>query len=159
MSSTNKTAHLGLNSWLGSDVPKRTDFNADNALIDQALGEHLTDSQSHLTDQDRDRWNNYLYVATYYGNGTSSRTVDTKCPFEARFAIIFANNYPVARTRFDTEMNYNYFALATPATKTIGAALSDGKKLTVKQSTGSEVYDEYCNLNENGVVYTAMMFR
>lgn len=159
MSSTNKTEKLGLNSWIGSDVPKRADFNADNARIDEVVGEHIEDDQCHASAEDRNRWDNYLYLATYYGNGAQDRTVETRCPFEAKVAIIFANNYPVARTRFDTEMNCNYFGIATTFTRSIGVLLQQGYKLMIKQSTGAEVYDEYCNLNENGVVYTAIMLR
>lgn len=37
MASSNKTETLGLNQWLGTDKPKRDDFNADNLAIDQAV--------------------------------------------------------------------------------------------------------------------------
>jgi len=38
MSSTNKTANLGLNQWEDTDPVAREDFNADNAAIDTAVG-------------------------------------------------------------------------------------------------------------------------
>ena len=37
MSSTNKTTNLKLNDWVGTDVPQREDFNADNQRIDKAI--------------------------------------------------------------------------------------------------------------------------
>lgn len=37
MPSSNKTANLSLNKWLGSDKPKKDDFVADNEMIDQAV--------------------------------------------------------------------------------------------------------------------------
>ena len=37
MASTNKTTHLRLNQWAGSDPVLRTDFNQDNSKIDQAV--------------------------------------------------------------------------------------------------------------------------
>ena len=37
MASTNKTTHLRLNQWEGSDPVLRTDFNQDNSKIDQAV--------------------------------------------------------------------------------------------------------------------------
>lgn len=37
MASTNKTTHLRLNQWEGSDPILRTDFNQDNSKIDQAV--------------------------------------------------------------------------------------------------------------------------
>lgn len=36
MPSNNKTLHLQLNKWLGSDKPKKDDFNSDNQKIDEA---------------------------------------------------------------------------------------------------------------------------
>lgn len=37
MASSNKTTHLRLNQWEGSDPILRTDFNQDNSKIDQAV--------------------------------------------------------------------------------------------------------------------------
>ncbi len=159
MSSTNKTNYLGLNSWIGSDVPKRADFNQDNALIDEAVGTHLNDDERHVTEDDRSKWDNNMYMFTYYGDGTENRTVDTGCPFKARAAVVFASNYPVANTKFDSKMNYNYFAVAASVGHTIGVTLSGGTKLSVVQSTSAEVDEEYCNMNAKSVVYTVIMFR
>lgn len=36
MPSTHKTGHLSLNNWLGTDKPKKDDFNEDNSRIDNA---------------------------------------------------------------------------------------------------------------------------
>jgi len=38
MSSTNKTANLGLNQWEASDAVQMADFNADNAKLDDIVG-------------------------------------------------------------------------------------------------------------------------
>ncbi len=37
MSSSNKTAHLKLNLWSGTDKPKREDFNSDNQKTEDAF--------------------------------------------------------------------------------------------------------------------------
>lgn len=37
MASTNKTTHLRLNQWIGTDPVLRTDFNFDNSRIDAAV--------------------------------------------------------------------------------------------------------------------------
>ena len=42
-----KTENYGLNQWDAQDAIKRTDFNADNAKIDAALGEHSTALNEH----------------------------------------------------------------------------------------------------------------
>lgn len=159
MSSTNKTNFLGLNSWIGSDVPKRADFNQDNALIDEAVGNHIQDNECHVSESDRSKWDNNMYMFTYFGDGTSSRSVDTGCPFSARFALVFAANKPVADTDFDSSRNNNYFAVAASSGHTIGVTLSNGTKLTVLQSTSAEVGNEYCNMNAKSVIYTVIMFR
>ena len=49
MSSTNKTYYMGLNSWVGADVPKMEDFNADNELLDALISEHFNDDAIHVT--------------------------------------------------------------------------------------------------------------
>lgn len=38
MSSTNKTANLALNQWLGSEISSRADFNEDNKKLDDWAG-------------------------------------------------------------------------------------------------------------------------
>lgn len=38
MPSSNKTSHLQLNQWIGSDKPRKDDFNADNFALDTAVG-------------------------------------------------------------------------------------------------------------------------
>ena len=57
MPSTNSTEHLALNQWLGTDKPKMADFNADNLKLDAAMGNHLADAVSHLTENERNVWN------------------------------------------------------------------------------------------------------
>lgn len=42
MASSNKTTYLGLNRWLGTDKPKREDFNADNQKIDTKVQQLFT---------------------------------------------------------------------------------------------------------------------
>ena len=49
MSSTNKTTNLKLNDWVGTDVPQREDFNADNQRIDKAIGDHTGNTTVHIT--------------------------------------------------------------------------------------------------------------
>lgn len=55
MSSTNKTEKLGLNSWIGSDKPKRIDFNTDNEIIDRAISEHTEDTVVHINAEEREK--------------------------------------------------------------------------------------------------------
>ena len=90
MSSTNKTDHLGLNNWLGTDKPKREDFNFDNNLIDNAFYSHTNNEVVHTSADERAKWNSPYYISTYVGNGSVTRTVETGCPFTPAFGMIFA---------------------------------------------------------------------
>lgn len=160
MSSTNKTENLGLNSWIGSDKPKRVDFNTDNEIIDKAITEHEADMEKHITQQERDRWNNYMYTGVYYGNGSVQREIDTNCPFEARAGFVFANSRTISVTRFDDSQNINYFGLFGLYANTIGITLDlDGKTLRLTQSTSAVTVNEYANYNESGVAYQYVLFR
>ena len=47
MASSYKTTHLGLNSWTGSDKPKRIDFVTDNEILDEALEDTVLLISSH----------------------------------------------------------------------------------------------------------------
>lgn len=51
MPSSNKTSHLRLNRWVGTDKPKKDDFNDDNLLIDaacKALEQSVAQARSDL---------------------------------------------------------------------------------------------------------------
>lgn len=158
MSSTNKTANLGLNNWLGSDIPKREDFNSDNVIIDRTISEHLKDSNVHITQEDKTSWNSPYVITSYYGNNSSSRTVNLNIPFEPSWGIIIPSNGPLSIVDCDNNAHYNYFAIVSNRGSTIGATLS-GKSLKVLQSSTAVSNTEFRNLNENGVTYICIMFR
>lgn len=159
MSSTNKTEYLGLNSWASTDVPKRTDFNYDNSVIDEAMKNHNDNSDVHLRNGERDIWNSPYYMGVYYGTGGSAeRTIATGCPFQPRFGIIFANGTAPAVTNFSGSANSNYFALVSSRANTIGASVS-GNNLLVKSSAAPSVSNEYPNLNASGYTYCYILFR
>ena len=48
MGSAQKTDFLSLNKWISTDIPKREDFNYDNATIDNAIKEHTNDMSKHI---------------------------------------------------------------------------------------------------------------
>ena len=62
MSSTNKTEKLGLNSWIGSDKPKRIDFNTDNEIIDRAISQHTEDTVVHINAEEREKYPQGIYA-------------------------------------------------------------------------------------------------
>jgi hypothetical protein len=160
MSSTNKTENIRLNSWIGSDVPQRADFNYDNILIDKAIGEHTGDTEIHITQAERENWSTFVKAGMYFGNGSVERTIDLECDFDISLVIIFANNRPMSIVRFSDSKNYNYTAFVGRYANTMGAKFtSDYKSIVVNQSASAVINNEYANLNESGVAYTYILFR
>lgn len=160
MSSTNKTENLKLNSWIGSDKPKRTDFNYDNEVLDKVITEHKKDAVSHITQEERFNWNNTMYQGTYFGNGQFERQIDTGCPFPARFGIVFANNRPPSLVRFSAPQKINYFGFFSLLASTSGLELLDDMTtLTVHQSGMAVMEKDYMCFNESGITYHYIMFR
>lgn len=158
MSSTNKSEYLGLNMWAGTDVPKRTDFNSDNLIVDNAFKNHESNDVMHVNQTERNTWNMPYYANVYYGNGASSREIETNCPFEPAFGIIFANAAPVRVTYFDSKLSYNYMAFVAKRANSSGASLS-GTTLTVKQSTSPVKEKEVACLNATATTYYYILFR
>lgn len=160
MSSTNKTEKLRLNQWISSDKPRREDFNYDNQVIENNFNNHTGDKFIHITQGERENWNMFSYSGMYYGNGNIERTIDTGCDFEVSFAVVFANNRPLAITRFSESKNHNYMAFAGKLANSTGLKLKDGgKQLVVSQSASAVITNEYVNLNEAGVAYCYVLFR
>ncbi|MGN1202387.1 MAG: hypothetical protein ACI4RF_03770 [Eubacterium sp.] len=160
MSSTNKTKNLGLNSWIGSDKPERIDFNNDNEIIDSVVSEHTADTVVHIDDSERDRWNNYMFTGMYYGDGSITRVIQTKCPFEARIGFVFANSRTITVARFSDSKKNNYFGIFGFLANSLGVKLNDDCiSFTVNQSASAMTVNEYANLNESGVAYHYVMFR
>ena len=159
MSSTNKTANIRLNSWIASDKPQRADFNYDNEAIDAALAEHFADGTAHVTDEERALWNKTTHVGTYYGNGNSSRTITTNCPFTPSFVIVFANSMPPSVTNTGTGNTNHYTGFASSALGSYGLSLENGGVIRVTNTVTPTYYKEYASLNESGVSYCYVLFK
>lgn len=160
MGSTNKTANLRLNSWIGSDKPQRADFNSDNEIIDTVITNHKNDTVSHITQEERENWNTFVKMGVYYGNGASERTIAFDCDFDISLVIIFAGNRPLSSVRFSDSRHYNYSAFVGLYASSLGAKFgSDYKSVVVNQSASALYNNEYANLNESGVTYTYILFR
>lgn len=101
MSSSNKTGYLSLNKWLGSDKPKKDDFNTDNSVIDTAfrlltgrvdsLEGHPANSGVHVTAEEKAKWNapaGNMSTNVYLGDGTVSRSIPMG--FRPKIGFLFA---------------------------------------------------------------------
>lgn len=160
MSSTNKTNNLKLNKWIGSDKPMRVDFNYDNEVIDSVITQHTTDAVAHITDEERAKWNTYVHIGMYFGDGSSSRKIATNCPFNINAGFIFAVSRPSSIFYSSDGRKYNYTAMFSSMGEGSGVKLqSDMKTLSVTQSSQAVINKEYMNLNESGVSYVYILFR
>lgn len=158
MSSTSKTEHYRLNSWIGTDIPKMEDFNYDNQMIDSAMYSHQSDNTLHISEAERSVWNTPYQITTYYGNGSSSRVINLTSDFTPSWGIVFAAGKLTDVTDFNNKSDYNYFGMVAQKGSMNGLTLS-AKKLTVTQSATAVFDSEYKNFNENGVTYICIMFR
>ncbi|MDD6728283.1 MAG: hypothetical protein PUE08_03570 [Eubacteriales bacterium] len=160
MSSTDKTANLSLNQWVASDRPKREDFNYDNELIDRAFTNHNNDEVRHITAEEREAWNNGVYLGMYFGDDQTERRIETGCPFEPVFVVVFGASRPLSFCDYNSQKKYNFIGLASPVSSTINIAVEDGgATLVVNQDLCTSYKDEYTCLNQLGVAYTYIMFR
>lgn len=158
MSSTNKTQYLALNLWASTDTPKRTDFNVDNERIDWVIEDHHKNKNIHVTESDRDRWDNPYYINYYYGNGEMTRDIETECPFTPTFGIIFAGGAPPSRANFEGKSKTNYFAILETRTSMAGVSLS-GTTIRLEKTVVPVVTTEYMSLNVTGITYCYILFR
>ena len=157
MPTENKTANLGLNSWLGTDQPQRADFVADNTIIDTVVSSHLNDSNSHLSSSDRTLLKNPFKLGYYSGNGSESRTITFD--FNPSVVFVFLKNKPLAE--YDSNYEYTLCNSAVVAANGVGSTLGislSSKTLTVSQSTSSSD-GRFINLNKNGSQYFYIAFK
>lgn len=157
MGSSRKTKLLNLNNWSATDTPKMSDFNYDNELIDMAFKEHI-ESDAHVSEEDREKWDSPFYVGFYYGNGNQSRTISTSCPFEPSFGIIFAGGMPPSVTDFSNKLKYNYVGFLSSRCTTLGLSLSN-RNIVFSTNGGPSVSGEYISLNNVGITYCYVFFR
>ena len=157
MSSTNKTEELGLNQWVGTDVPKMEDFNNDNALIDKAISDHIWSASAHVTMEQKKAWSNPINCAVYLGDGADTRRVKLNLGFEPSICFVFAVSQPPSVADFGNNMNYNYFGIATINGSMVGLNL-DGNYLEVATGATTAVFERQC-YNQLGKSYLVIGFR
>ena len=157
MPTENKTANLGLNSWLGTDKPQRADFVEDNTIIDTTITNHLNDFSLHLSSADRILLKNPFKIGVFSGNGASNR--DITFDFYPRIIFLFLRNAPFIE--YDSTNGYTKINAAVIAANggggTIGASLFLDT-LTISQSTSASS-GRFTNLNANGSQYFYIAFK
>ena len=158
MPTQNKTQNLNLNSWLGSDKPKRQDFVDDNNILDSVIGQHITNTIMHMSQSEKDLLNSPFSISIIAGDGNSSCTHTLS--FEPKLVLVFAQNeVPI---KYDISENYYIysFAIATQNTygSTKGASLS-GSALTLSQTQSTPQDKIFLNLNKYFEQYVCIAFK
>lgn len=157
MPTNNKTPNIGLNSWISTDKPKRTDFVADNSILDTVISAHLNDHTSHITGDERTRFLDSFIIGGYAGSGDASMTISLS--IEPRFVLVYLRNSPF--TQYDSTNSYmlcNAGMSAGPYGKTTGVTLQDNE-LTVQQTQGTPSNGVFLNLNKENAQYVYIVFK
>ncbi|MGN1112251.1 MAG: hypothetical protein ACI4RP_03515 [Acutalibacteraceae bacterium] len=154
MASTNKTQNLGLNQWIGTDHPTRSDFVQDNALIDENLGTHLADSSAHLTSYEKQRVSNPVSVKQVSGTGTAS--VAVSFDFSPRLVLVQKKNSPpVSYSSSGVIINSGFVAPNYGGTQ--GLSLTSGTLTLANLSAMTD--GARASFNEEGETYIIAAFR
>lgn len=154
MPTNQKTPKLGLNNWVGTDKPMRSDFVEDNAILDRLLGSHLENMQLHLSAEDREKMQNPFVTGELGGTGSASYTHGL--PLPPRFILVFLKNKPLTETDTSAGCVVVNAAAACPGFGTQGISLS-GNSLTLCQSAAPQSGVKL-NLNANGGQYFYVAF-
>lgn len=152
MAATNRTPNLGLNSWLDTDRPKRTDFVSDNNIIDSFLGTHLSDSTAHLTQSEKDKVGEPFKVSVLYGTG---ETTSLRYDFNPSFVIAFRIDAPTFE--YTNSKNMINSAYASTRGASMGMAIS-GNTVFFYQGAIPDT-DYYNNMSEEHSQYIVIAFK
>lgn len=154
---TNNKTSIGLNNWLGTDKPKRSDFVQDNTLLDTLLSAHFNDTSKHLSAADRTLLEQGYVVGTYSGDGQANQ--DITLPFEAKLIFVFFSRKNLNVFRQSAGYNEMNFGIATNSGCSLGVFL-DKATLTVSQTlTTPSAGGTLVNLNVSGNTYIYIAFR
>ena len=154
---TNNKTSLGLNSWLGTDKPKRSDFVGDNTLLDALLTDHFGDMNKHLSTEDRTLLTQGFAVGSYMGDGQAEQEITL--PFEARIVFVFFQRRPASLYRTDVGYNENNFAIASKGGSTLGVYLDKTKLIVCQTLAAPEAGGTQNNFNSLSDNYTYIAFR
>lgn len=156
MPSSQKTSFAGLNQWIGSDKPKRIDWNSDNEKIDNALqlqsqnmANHTKDTSLHVSKAEKELWGSpsTCNIETYTGTGTTYQVVKLNNP--AKFGVIFKDQDAFVTGGGSGYQNGGFF---TDSGCSNGIE-KNGSQLTVYQSSSASPEGVKLNLNQHGSSY------
>ena len=158
MSSTNKTDNLKLNSWIGTDKPKREDFVNDNFIIDKAITDHINDQNVHITAADIE--NLGTTIISDVVNGTGEAYCEHTLSFSPKFVIVYTIGKPLCE--YNTTNNYTVcnagIAYMNQSGSTSGLEIIDNT-LVMYQTQETPTNGIFRNLNASGAQYRYIAFK
>lgn len=182
MPSSNKTPTLLLNSWIGSDIPKMEDFNADNQLTDQAVSQlqerveelekhggggggqdprldaHLKDEEVHLTTADREILATCLPVAgTFTGDGNPFQSIILG--YRPRFGFVYAKDKPVTTMNASGNAQFSHLGILSRSGCTSGVEISSTGFKATQLGSANQSGQTSIGLNQSGQVYTYLIWK
>lgn len=152
---TNNKTSLGLNSWLGTDKPKRSDFVEDNTLLDSLLNSHFADNTRHFTADDRTLLSQAFVMGTYIGDGQAQQVITL--PFAPRLVIVFYMRKGALSYR--SGYYENNFGIIGPAGAMTGLYLDKDKLTVCQDATAPAAGGVKTNLNSSNGMYVYTAFR
>ncbi len=156
MASTNKTDNLGLNLWQGTDRPQRGDFNSDNMIVDTALGEHIANSDLHLTETEKARVKRPVQYYSYLGDGAAQASLSLS--FTPSMVIVYCDGMPFCLYDSAKECTKVYSAVAGYGAGGSSGVAIEGSALKFTQDTAAKNGYMKC-LNESGKQYRVAVIR
>ncbi len=131
-----------------------TDANYFSFLDKQLFcSRHITDTDIHVSPQEKERWTESFKQSSYFGNGSTSRTVTVG--FAPKAVIVFCPDYPPCEIDFANGKNHVYYGCASAGYSTLGVSLTSNGFRVAKQYNGSSITE----LNETGYTYAYIAFK
>lgn len=160
MPTENKTTNLNLNSWLGTDKPKREDFVNDNLILDSVISSHINNAITHISAEDRADFLSRPFVLDIL-TGTGAATKSHTLSITPKMVIVFlTNGTPI--TDFDSTNNRiicnSGIGYAENYGGTAGIDLF-GNTLILSQSQSLTGTGPFINLNKLGEQYLCVAFK
>lgn len=131
-----------------------TDENFASFLDKELLcGSHIRNDEIHVTQEDKDMWNEAFVTGYYLGTGTASKSVNLG--FRPKLVIVCAGGMPSCTVNFTNQTASSYVAVST------GEAGLNGVEVTstgfgAKNTTSGNVT---ASLNQAGITYIYIAFK
>lgn len=114
---------------------------------------HITNSDIHVTSQDKELWNNSVKTGYYTGTGQSSTSITLD--FTPKLLLVFCTDYPIMTVNFTGSTAASQIGFASGDFSTSGLALtSTGFKITKSTINGISSF-----FNELGYTYCYVAFK